>query len=42
MLEVNIPGKRDIKVKNIVFDYNGTLAVDGEIKEVTKSMIKKT
>ncbi|MBC3796171.1 HAD family hydrolase [Acetobacterium tundrae] len=29
MLVLDIPGYETIKVKNIVFDFNGTLAVDG-------------
>lgn len=29
MIEINIPGYKNIRIKNIVFDYNGTLAVDG-------------
>lgn len=29
MILLNIPGHDSIKVKNIVFDFNGTLAVDG-------------
>lgn len=29
MIEINIPGYKNLRIKNIVFDYNGTLAVDG-------------
>jgi len=28
MLIIDIPGYEIIKVKNVVFDFNGTLAVD--------------
>jgi soluble P-type ATPase len=32
MLEINIPGTLGlIKIKNLVFDYNGTLAIDGKL-----------
>lgn len=31
MLLLNIPGNELIKVKNVVFDFNGTLAVDGAL-----------
>lgn len=30
MLKITIPGQEDLVVKNIVFDFNGTLATDGE------------
>lgn len=29
MIELNIPGYKNLKIHNIVFDYNGTLAIDG-------------
>ena len=42
MIEINIPGYRILKLEHIVFDYNGTLAVDGEVipgvKEVLRSL----
>ena len=34
MLIYEIPGRGDIEIENIVFDYNGTIAVDGKILEV--------
>lgn len=41
MLIYNIPGMGEIKIKNIVFDYNGTVAVDGKLIEgVKKSLIE--
>ncbi len=30
MVVFSIPGSGDVKIKNILFDYNGTLAVDGQ------------
>ncbi len=26
-----IPGRETIKIKNVVFDYNGTIAIDGQL-----------
>ncbi len=41
MLIYNIPGTGEIKIENIVFDYNGTVAVDGKlINGIKESMIK--
>jgi soluble P-type ATPase len=31
MIEIDIPGFRRLKLENLVLDYNGTLAVDGEL-----------
>lgn len=31
MIEIDIPGYRALTLEHIVFDYNGTLAVDGEV-----------
>lgn len=33
MLEIHIPGFGDLKLQHAVFDYNGTLAVDGLLKK---------
>ncbi|HLR20485.1 MAG TPA: ATPase P [Tissierellaceae bacterium] len=41
MINLDIPGWKSISIKNIVFDYNGTLAVDGKISKSTKKRIKK-
>lgn len=41
MLEVNIPSFKSLKIKNIVFDYNGTLATDGEIGSLVKDSLDK-
>ena len=31
MIEIKIPGQNDIQIEHIVFDVNGTLAVDGKL-----------
>ena len=28
---VKIPGKESLEIKNVVFDYNGTVAIDGKL-----------
>lgn len=33
MIEINIPGGESLKLYHIVMDYNGTLAMDGELIE---------
>ena len=33
MIEIAIPGYRDLQLEHAVFDYNGTLAVDGILVE---------
>ncbi len=41
MLVYDIPGREKIEIKNIVFDYNGTVAVDGKlIDSIKESLIK--
>lgn len=40
MIEIAIPGKGEIRIKNIVFDVNGTIASDGKINERTKKRLK--
>ena len=39
MLEINIPGRKKMLIENIVFDFNGTLAVDGRLSETIKEEI---
>lgn len=39
MLLYKIPGREDIEIENIVFDYNGTIAVDGKILEGVKELL---
>ena len=41
MIEVNIPGRRKYQIENIVFDYNGTIALDGEMSIETINNIKE-
>lgn len=36
MIKINIPGKNDLSIDHIVFDFNGTLAVDGKLKPSVK------
>lgn len=33
MLVYEIPGREKIEIQNVVFDYNGTIAVDGKVLE---------
>jgi len=32
MIQVNIPGYRELQLTHLVMDYNGTLAVDGQLE----------
>lgn len=41
MLKLDIPGRGIIEIENVVFDYNGTLAVDGNMLQSTKDMLMK-
>ncbi|WP_050608130.1 HAD family hydrolase [Clostridium niameyense] len=36
MESINIQGRETLNIKNIVFDYNGTIAVDGILNEYVK------
>ena len=36
---IEIPGRKSLDIKNIVFDYNGTLATDGLIPEDVGQML---
>ena len=38
---IKIPGREDVNIENIIFDYNGTIAVNGKIKESIKEDLKK-
>lgn len=41
MINIEIPSFKKLDIENIVFDYNGTLAVDGKlIKGVKENLIK--
>ncbi len=39
MIELNIPGRGDISIKNVVFDVNGTIAVDGLVTDGIKEKL---
>lgn len=41
MLMLDIPGMKSLEIENVVFDYNGTLAVDGSISMEVKNLILK-
>ena len=45
MIGIDIPGYRTLALEDIVFDYNGTLAVDGEVipgvKEALRSLAER-
>jgi len=40
-VKVNIPGKEELEIQNIVFDYNGTIAIDGKLIEGIKKSINE-
>jgi len=39
MIEIDIPGYKKLKLKNLVLDYNGTLACDGEMLPGVKARL---
>src|SRR5690554_6414621 len=39
MIEITIPGRVKMVIENIVFDFNGTLAVDGKVSETIREKI---
>lgn len=41
MIFVEIPGRDNLNIKNVVFDYNGTVAEDGIMAYQTKENLKK-
>ncbi len=41
MLKIDIPGFKDLSIEKIVFDYNGTLAFQGEIRPEILKKLKK-
>lgn len=41
MIKIEIPGRGDYEIENAVFDYNGTVAVNGEMNENTQKNLKK-
>ncbi len=36
---IHIPHFKDLEIENILFDYNGTLAADGQLKEETEKLL---
>lgn len=41
MIIYEIPGRGNIEIQNIIFDYNGTIAVDGQLIEGVKDLINQ-
>lgn len=41
MIKVDIPGRGKYEIENAVFDYNGTVAVNGDMSENTQKNLKK-
>lgn len=41
MIRIDIPGREKIEIENIVFDYNGTLAVNGKMNQNVKEKLLK-
>ncbi|MCM1989125.1 HAD family hydrolase [Oceanirhabdus seepicola] len=39
-MEINIPGRGTIKIKNLLLDYNGTIACDGKVIPAVKEKIE--
>ncbi|CAH2214851.1 HAD family hydrolase [Tepidibacter aestuarii] len=39
-MEINIPGRGIIKIKNLLLDYNGTIACDGKVIPSVKKRIE--
>lgn len=39
MINIDIPARGSYRIENVVFDFNGTIAVDGKISENVKDMI---
>lgn len=41
MIVLNIPGAREFKIEHVVCDYNGTLALDGELLPGVAELIRE-
>lgn len=39
MFEINVPGREKYIIKNVVFDYNGTIATNGIINQTVREKI---
>ncbi|UTJ05529.1 HAD family hydrolase [Arcobacter roscoffensis] len=40
-MKIDIPGREVLEIKNIVFDYNGTIAIDGKLIEGVSEIINE-
>ena len=40
-MKIVIPNFKEVEIKNIVLDYNGTIAKDGKIKKEVKNILKE-
>ena len=38
MIRIEIPGRERVQAEHVVFDYNGTIAVDGRLSDTFKPM----
>ena len=41
MIELNIPGAEPLQIQHMVMDYNGTLAIDGQLLEGVASQLNR-
>jgi P-type E1-E2 ATPase len=41
MIEINIPGRGEIRIKHVVCDVNGTLALDGNLLPVVPELLEE-
>ena len=41
MIKIDIPGRQCLEIREVVFDYNGTIAVDGIMPESVKACIRE-
>lgn len=41
MILYQIPGRKDIEIENLVFDYNGTIAVNGKLIDGVSQLINE-
>lgn len=41
MIQIDIPGRKPFKIKHLVLDYNGTIAVDGILSAGAAGLLKQ-
>lgn len=41
MIKITIPERNELKIENAVFDFNGTLAVNGRLHQKVREMVMK-